>query len=134
MRFLLLPTLLLAATFSTADLDAHRKWMDDAQDKKDDIRAALDAKDIPALQTATKALEELTAREQAFWARTSLKQAQEIAAKNRNEARELVQAAKAARVEDSAKVFASVEKTCSSCHDLHFEKHPSMAPSDAPKK
>jgi len=128
----LLPTLLVAGIFSASELDAHRKWMDDAQEHKDDIREAIEAKDLAKLRTAAQSIAALTAKEQAFWARTALKQAQEIAIKNRAEARDLVRAAQASKLGDAQAAFASLERTCSSCHDLHFEKHPSIAPAAKP--
>ena len=72
------------------------------------------------------ALEQLTGRELAFWARSFLKQAKELAVKNRAEARGLLRAAKGSRLEKAEKTFATLERT--SCDDLHFEMHPSMAP------
>jgi hypothetical protein len=110
------------SVFTSAELAEHKSWMDDAQDRKDDVREALAAKDGKKLVEAVQALDQLTAREEAFWARTKLKQAQEIAAKNRSEARELLRAAQASRFAAAETAFASLEKTCSSCHDLHFEK------------
>ncbi len=123
---LVLSAILFAATFSPAELDAHRKWMDDAQERKDDLREALVAKDAAKLQEAAIAIEALTAREQEFWARTTLKLAQEFAVKNRGEARELIRAAQAGRFEEAAKILGSLDKTCSACHDQHFEKDPQV--------
>ncbi len=118
--------LFAGATFSSAELEDHRKWMDDAQDRKDDIREALAAKDRAKLEVGVKAIEALTVREQAFWARTSIQQAKDLAVKNRAEALDLLRSAKASRFADAEKAFAQLEKTCTACHDLHFEKHPSM--------
>lgn len=119
---------LLLAAFSSADLEAHRKWMDDAQDRKDDVREALAAKDSVKLRAGATTLEALTARESAFWARSSLQQAKDLATKNHAEAQDLLRAARNSRFEDAEKALAQLEKTCSACHDLHFEKHPSMEP------
>lgn len=123
MRFLaLFPMLLLAAGFSAAEREAHRNWMDEAQDKKEDVREGLAAKDLKKVILAAQVLDRLTAKEQAFWARTRFKKAQAIAAENRTQARELLAAAKASRLEAIEKVFTNLERTCASCHDLHFEK------------
>lgn len=123
LTLLLAAVLCLAATpFTKAQLDAHKAWMDDAQDKKDDVREALAAKDSKKLVAVAVEIEKLTAQEQNFWARTTIAQAKELAAKNRSEAKEILQSARAARFAQAADAFARLEKTCSSCHDLHFEK------------
>jgi hypothetical protein len=115
-----------AGVFTAAELDAHRKWMDDAQDRKDDIREALAAKDRAKLLAGVKAMDGLTAREQAFWARTNIQQAKDLAVRNRKESQALLVAAKAGRFDEAEKAFAQLEKTCTACHDLHFEKDPSL--------
>ena len=120
--WLALPALCLAAQFTTAELEAHKAWMNDAQDKKDDIREALAAKDSKKLVAAATDIEKLTGREQEFWARTKIEKAKEIAARNRAEAQELLRSAQAGRFAEAGEAFASLEHTCSSCHDLHFEK------------
>ena len=123
LRLLLAPVLCLAAAqFTKVELDAHKAWMDDAQDKKDDVREALAAKDAKKLVAVAAEIEKLTEQEQKFWARTTIAQAKEIAAKNRGEAQEMLQAARAARFAEAGEAFARLEKTCSSCHELHFEK------------
>ncbi len=127
-RYILLPSVLLAAGFTVAELDAHRKWMDDAQDKKDDVREAIDGRDTAKLKEAAKAIELLTIQEQNFWATTAIKQAKEIAETNVGEARDLLRAANTGRFDDARKAFAKLEATCSACHNLHFEKLPEMAP------
>jgi hypothetical protein len=121
---LLVPVLccLAASQFTKAELDAHKAWMDDAQDKKDDVREALAAKDATKLSAAAADIEKLTLQEQQFWARTSIAQAKELAAKNLGEAKEMLNAAKAGRFSEAGNAFGRLEKTCSSCHDQHFEK------------
>ena len=115
-------TLSLASQFTQAELDAHKAWMDDAQDKKDDVREALAAKDANKLTAAAIEIEKLTDQEQKFWARTDILKAKELAATNRAEAKEMLQAARSAKFDAAGATFARLEKTCSSCHDLHFEK------------
>ena len=112
----------LAAEFTGAELAAHKAWMDDAQDKKDDVREALAAKDAKKLVVAAVDMEKLTEREAQFWARTKIAQAKEIASRNRDEAKEMLAAARAREFSPAGDAFARLEKTCSSCHDLHFEK------------
>ena len=119
---MMLPLMCLAAQFTKTELDAHKAWMNDAQDKKDDVREALAAKDAKKLVAAASGIEKATGQEQQFWARTAIVQAQELANKNRGEAREMLQAARAAHFTEAADAFARLEKTCASCHDLHFEK------------
>lgn len=110
------------AQFTTAELDAHKAWMDDAQDKKDDIREALAAKDQKKLMTAALEIDKLTEQEQKFWGRTSIEPAKQLAAKNRGESKEMLEAARNAQFDRADAAFARLERTCSSCHELHFEK------------
>ncbi len=114
----------LAATgpFTAAELEAHRNWMDDAQERREEVREALPSKDQKKLLEGAKALEQLTVREEAFWARTNLKEARQIASLNRSQAKELLQSAQAGRFEVAQRVLTKLERTCASCHDLHFEK------------
>jgi cytochrome c556 len=120
-------SLAASAIFTPAELDAHRQWMDDAQDRKDDVREALAARDRAKLVAGAKSLDALTAKESAFWARTALQQAKALASKNRAESQELLRLATAGKFAEGEKAFAQLEKTCTACHDLHFEKHPSLA-------
>ncbi len=124
MNFLPIVLLLLclAGTFSKAELDAHKAWMDDAQDKQEDVREALSAQDASKLVAAALVIDKLTEQEWQFWGRTTIAQAQEIAARNRGEAAEMLAAARAGKFAVAGQAFARLEKTCSACHDLHFEK------------
>jgi hypothetical protein len=126
--FVLPAAVLAAGVFTAAELDAHRQWMVDAQDRKDDIREELAAKNQAKLLDAVKSLEALTIKEQNFWARTSIESARQLATRNRKEAALLLSAAKAGRLAEAEKVFAQLEKTCTACHDLHFEKDPALKP------
>lgn len=128
---ILLPAVLLTAAaglFTPAELDAHRQWMVDAQDRKDDIREELAAKNQAKLLVAVKSLDALTVKEQNFWARTSIQPAKDLAVKNRKEAAILLAAAKAGQFAEAEKAFSQLEKTCTACHDLHFEKDASLKP------
>ena len=122
MKTLILAAILCLATLTKAELDAHKAWMDDAQDKKDDVREALAAKDAKRLVEAALDIERLTEREHQFWARTTIAKARELAVKNRGESREMLKAAQAGEFAQAADALARLEKTCSACHDLHFEK------------
>jgi hypothetical protein len=119
---------LCAGPFTAAELAAHKQWMNDAQDKKDEIRETLPQRDVKALTAAARALEALTAREEAFWARTTVKAAQDLAAKNRGEARELLAAIRGSRWAEAQKALASLDQTCSGCHGLKLEKSPALSP------
>lgn len=96
--------------------------MDDAQGKQEDVREALAAKDRTKLVGAAIEIEKLAGKEQEFWVRAAIQPAQDLAAKNRAEAREMLKSAQAGRFAEAGQALASLEKTCSSCHDLHFEK------------
>lgn len=130
MNSAMLLLVLCAGPFTTAELAAHKQWMNDAQDKKDEIRETLSGRDVRALTAAARALEALTAREEAFWARTTIQAARDLAAKNRGEARQLLDAIRGSRWAEAQKALASLDRTCSGCHGLKLEKSPALAPKD----
>lgn len=128
MTSVVLVLFLCAGPFTPAELAAHKQWMNDAQDKKDEIRETLPGKDTKALGAAAQALEALTAREEAFWARTTIKAAQDLAVKNRAEAQALRKAILASQWAEAQKVLTGLDQTCSACHGMKLEKSPALAP------
>ena len=128
MNSVVLIPFLCAAVFTSAELAAHKQWMNDAQDKKDEIRETLAGKDAKALVAAARALEALTAKEEAFWARTTVKAAQDLAVKNRGEARALVAVLEGAKWAEAQKTLTTLDQTCSACHGMKLEKSPALAP------
>jgi hypothetical protein len=114
--------------FTKEELEAHKQWMNDAAEQQEEVRDAFAAKDPAKLLAAAKKLDVLTAKEAAFWDRTSVAQAKSLAATNRQESQQLIRAAQAGKMAEARTVFASLEKTCSACHGLQLEKTPALAP------
>ena len=135
MTSVVLALFLCAGPFTSAELAAHKQWMNDAQDKKDEIRETLPGRDAKALGAAAQALgaaaqalEALTAKEEAFWARTTVKAAQDLAVKNRAEAQALRKAIQGSQWAEAQKVLTGLDRTCSACHGMKLEKSPALAP------
>lgn len=128
MTSVVLVLFLCAGPFTPAELAAHKQWMNDAQDKKDEIRETLPGKDGKALGAAAQALEALTAKEEAFWGRTTVKAAQDLAVKNRAEAQALKKAILASQWAAAQRVLTGLDQTCSACHGMKLEKSPALAP------
>ena len=119
-------SLLLIASWCLAmapdDAARHKEWMDTAQDVKDDLKDALDAKLAPkVIEHATK-LAGIGKQEEAYWKKAGQKDAIDLAQKNRAAADQIAAAAKAGRFEQALQAYGNLEATCRACHDLHPEK------------
>jgi hypothetical protein len=119
-------SLLLLASFCLAmaldDVARHKEWMDTAQDVKDDLKEALDAKVGPkAVEDAAK-LAAIGKQEETYWKKAGQKDAIDLAQKNRSAAQEIGTAARAGHFEQALQAYGNLEATCRTCHDLHPEK------------
>ena len=100
----------------------HKEWMDTAQDVKDDLKDALDAKLGPkAVEDAAK-LAEIGKQEETYWKKAGQMDAIGLAQKNRAAALQIVAAAKAGHFDKALQAYGDLEATCRACHDLHPEK------------
>jgi hypothetical protein len=116
--------LLAAAEDETA---RHKEWMDTAQDVKDDLKDALDAKSRDrALEPAEK-LVKLGEQEEAYWKKKRLDDVVELAQQNLAASRAIVGAVKEEHFDRAVQAFADLEKTCRACHDLHPERRSTPA-------
>ena len=119
-------SLLLIASWCLAmapdDAARHREWMDTAQDMKDDLKDALDAKLGPKVMEQAAKLAEICKLEEAYWKKAGQKDAIGLAQKNRAAAEQIAAAAKAGRFDQAFQAYGDLEATCRSCHDLHPEK------------
>ena len=119
-------SLLLLASWCLAmtpdEVSRHKEWMDTAQDGKDDLKDALDAKRAAkAVEDAAK-LAAIGKQEEAYWRKAGQKDALGLAQKNRAAAREIGSSAKAGQFDKALQAYGDLEATCRACHDLHPEK------------
>jgi len=119
-------SLLLIASWCLAmapdDAARHKEWMDTAQDVKDDLKDALDAKLVPKVVEHAAKLAGIGRQEEAYWKKAGQKDAIGLARKNRAAAEQIAAAAKAGRFDQAFQAYGDLEATCRSCHDLHPEK------------
>jgi len=104
------------------DAARHREWMDTAQDMKDDLKDALDAKLVPKVLEHAVKLAKIGRQEEAYWKKAGQKDAIDLARKNRAAAEQIAAAAKAGRFDQAFQAYGDLEATCRACHDLHPEK------------
>jgi cytochrome c556 len=106
------------------DVARHKEWMDTAQDVKDDLKDALDAKlAAKAVENAGK-LAEIGKQEEEYWKKAGQDDAVTLAQKNRAASERIGAAAKAGRFDQALQAYGDLEATCRACHDLHPEKRP----------
>jgi cytochrome c556 len=104
------------------DAARHKEWMDEAQDLKEDLRDALNAKSgAKAAEPASK-LVQIGEREEKYWRDAKLHDIVKIAQQNLVAAREVAAAAKDGHFEEALLAFGRLETTCRACHDVHPEK------------
>jgi cytochrome c556 len=121
-------SLLLIASWCLAmapdDVARHKEWMDSAQDAKDDLKDALDAKLAPKVVEDAAKLAGLGKQEEAYWKKARQAEAIALAQKNRAAAQKIGVAAKAGHFDQALQAYGDLEATCRACHDLHPEKRP----------
>jgi hypothetical protein len=100
----------------------HKAWMDAAQDLKDELQDALDAKAANKVAEAADKLTGIGQREEQYWSKAKVVEGVKLARENLAAAREIAQSAKAGQLNQASKTFAKLNDTCRTCHDLHLEK------------
>ena len=125
---MLLPLVCLVAPFAGQDEAArHKEWMDTAQDTKDELKDALDAKSRENSVKPAEKLVQLGEQEEAYWTKAKIEDAVKLAQRNLSASRTIAAAAKEEKFDQAIQAFADLESTCRACHDLHPEKR--LAPS-----
>lgn len=104
------------------DAAAHRAWMDDAADLQDELREHLVAKAGDKAAAAATKIEEILAQTQAYWAAKHADDIVKIARESRTLAATIAAAAKAGKIDQATKTFATMNARCNACHDLHPER------------
>jgi cytochrome c556 len=104
------------------DAARHKEWMDAAQDVKDDLKDALDAKLAPKAVECAGKLTGTAKQEEAYWKKAGQKDALGLARQFRAASLRIEAAAKAARFDQALQAYGNLAATCRACHDLHPEK------------
>jgi hypothetical protein len=104
------------------DVSRHKEWMDTAQDVKDDLKDALDAKLGPKVVEDAVKLAAIGKQEEAYWKKAGQKDAIGLAQKNRAAALQIAATAKAGHFDQALQAYGDLEATCRACHDLHPDK------------
>ena len=121
-----LPTLVLliavCLTPAADDSSRHKEWMDQAQELKDDLKAALDAKTWQKATTSADELAKTAEREEAYWKRAKQADAVKLAQENLAASKQISAAAKSGNAGQALAAYSKLDATCRGCHDLHPEK------------
>src|SRR5581483_483375 len=102
------------------EAQAHRDWMDEAQDLQDTIKIAIPDKDAKAAAEAAEKLTVILEKEQKFWAKTNIKDAAKLADGALAASKDLAKSTKAADFEKAQQDYSSMVKNCMTCHDAHY--------------
>jgi len=100
----------------------HKARMDAAQDLKDEITDTLAAKSFVDVTRASADLVKFSDAEERYWAALKRADALALARQGTAAAKQLTAAANKSDADGAATAFAALNKTCTSCHDLHPEK------------
>jgi uncharacterized phage protein gp47/JayE len=111
-----------AWAISPDEIVKHKKWMDDAQDLKEEIRDAASVKDSARAAIAAGQLVKICEQEVRFWTKTDQRVAQQLAKQNLAAALRTQAGAKSGDSAQLRSAFDGLESTCRACHDVHPEK------------
>jgi hypothetical protein len=114
-------TAVLCFTLAADDVSEHKEWMDHAQDLKDDLKDALDAKTWQRAGACADELAKSAEREEAYWKRAKQEDAVKLAKDYLAAAKQISTAAKSGNAGLALEAFSKLEATCRACHDLHPE-------------
>ena len=120
--------LAFAGPVTPEDVARHKQRMDQAQDLKDGIHDALEAKDAAKAAADAEKLIRIGQREQQYWTKAELPDARQLAKDNLSASRDLASAARARKWDLATKALERVETSCRTCHDLHPEKRVNTMP------
>ena len=121
-KVLLLALLALAPNRAADDVSRRKESMDRAQEWKDDLKDALDAKARTKSVELAEKLAKAGAEEAAYWKSAKQDDISKLATDNLEAARRIVLSAKAGKFDQALRAYDRLEITCRACHDLHPEK------------
>ena len=113
---------LFVLLFAAASAMNHKKNMDAAQEWKEELRDALNARSSTKAAALAGKLVRARTDEADYWRIGGVKEAVKLALENASAARQVEAAAKAGRFPEATEAFGRLEATCRTCHDLHPEK------------
>lgn len=120
----LIVCLLIFTMLAIASDDAarHKERMDTAQDLKEDLKDALDAKSKEKAAEPAGKLIELGQLEEQYWKDAQIEDAVKLAQQNLAAARAIASSAQDGQFDRAQKSYETLETACRTCHDRHFEK------------
>jgi hypothetical protein len=108
--------------FASDDAARHKEWMDQAQDLKEDLRDALNAKSREKASEPAAKLVQIGEQEETYWKKAELDDIVKLAQQKLAAAREVAAAAKNGSFDEALLAFGRLETTSRTCHDAHPEK------------
>jgi hypothetical protein len=112
-----------AVCAATDDDVARRKAsMDAAQDQKDELQDAFDAKSAAKVSEAAEKLVAFGQAEELYWTKVGIPDGVALAQQNLAASKQIVKDAKAGQLDQAATAFSKLNNSCRACHDLHLEK------------
>lgn len=100
----------------------HKERMDAAQELKDDLKEALDAKSAEKAAGPAGKLVEFAQQEEAYWKKTNFEDVLKLARENLAAAQEIRDRVGKGQPDAAGKAYDKLETSCHACHDLHPEK------------
>jgi len=121
-KVLLLALLATAPNRAADDVARHKESMDQAQEWKDDLKDALEAKARTKAVELAEKLAKAGAQEASYWKAAKQDDVFKLATDNLEAARRIALSAKAGKFDQALQAYDRLEITCRACHDLHPEK------------
>ena len=98
------------------------KWMDAAQELKDEIRDALEAKAGAKAASGAQKMAGILQDTEKYWASVKISEAVRMTQETLTVVKDLATFAKAGKMPEATAAFLKMEKSCQMCHDSHFDK------------
>jgi len=118
--------LLLACTLTagavTKEVEAYQARMDQAQDLKDTIHDAIDAKDSKEVARLSHELTILLQQDEQYWEKQQISDALALSKTSVQLSKTIEAAAREGDIPQSIDAYQKLQITCRSCHDAHPEK------------
>lgn len=104
------------------DATRRKAIMDAAQDQKDELQDAFDAKSAATVSQAAEKLVAFGQAEELYWTKAGIPDGVALAQQNLAASKQIVKDAKAGELDQAATAFSKLNDSCRACHDLHLEK------------
>ena len=100
----------------------HKATMDAAQDQKDELQDAFDAKSAAKVSEAAEKLVAFGQAEELYWTKAGIPEGVALAQQNLAASKQIVKDATVGQLNQAAAAFSKLNDSCRACHDLHLEK------------